>query len=168
MFTDRSMRIFVAHLAAFVAGVLICAAVNLWLTPNRLWSPWVLIGWGAVVATHDFALLMGKTRRRERIFIDKCARSFTVHLFAYVAAVLILFFVNLTLTPKVWWFYWVALGWGAGLIPHGWSAFFRRRHPAPTSAPAKTAKPEPAKAKTKLGTPPKRTPHNPRRKKPNS
>ena len=51
MFTDRSMRIFVAHLAAFVAGVLICAAVNLWLTPNRLWFPWVLIGWGAVVAT---------------------------------------------------------------------------------------------------------------------
>jgi hypothetical protein len=167
MFTDRSMRIFVAHLAAFVAGVLICAAVNLWLTPNRLWFPWVLIGWGAVVATHDFALLMGKTRRRERIFIDKCARSFTVHLFAYIATVLILFFVNLTLTPKVWWFYWVALGWGAGLIPHGWSAFFRRRHPAPAS-PAKTAKPEPAGAKTKSGTPVKRSPHDPRRKKPKS
>ena len=57
------------------------------------------------------------THRRERIFIDKCTRSFTVHLFAYVAVVLLLFFVNLTVTPKVWWFYWVALGWGAGLIP---------------------------------------------------
>ena len=168
MFTDRSMRIFVAHLAAFVAGVLICAALNLWLTPNKLWFPCVLIGWGAVVATHDFALLMRKTRRRERIFIDKCARTFTVHLFAYVAAVPILFFVNLTLTPKVWWFYWVALGWGAGLIPHGWSAFFRRPHPAPASAPAKTAKPEPAGAKTKSGTPPKPTPHDPRREKPKS
>ena len=164
MFTDRSMRIFVAHLAAFVAGVLICAAVNLWLTPNRLWFPWVLIGWGAVVATHDFALLMRKTRRRERIFIDKCARSFTVHLFAYVAAVLILFFVNLTLTPEVWWFYWVALGWGAGLIPHGWSAFFRRRHPAPAPTSAKTAKPEPGKAKTKSGTAPQRAPRKPRSK----
>ena len=114
MFNDLSMRVFLVHLAAFIAGTLICAAVNLWLTPNTLWFPWVLIGWGAAVATHAFALLMRKTRRRERIFIDKCARSFTVHLFAYVAAVLILFFVNLTLTPKVWWFYWVALGWGIG------------------------------------------------------
>jgi hypothetical protein len=27
-----------------------------------------------------------------------------VHLFAYVAVVLLLLFVNLTVTPKVWWF----------------------------------------------------------------
>ena len=76
------------------------------------------------------------THRRERIFIDKCARSFTVHLFAYVAVVLLLLFVNLTVTPKVWWFYWVALGWGAGLIPHAWSRLCGdgdapRRQPAP-------------------------------------
>jgi hypothetical protein len=160
------MRVFLVHLAAFIAGTLICAAVNLWLTPNTLWFPWVLIGWGAAVATHAFALLMRKTRRRERIFIDKCARSFTVHLFAYVAAVLILFFVNLTLTPKVWWFYWVALGWGAGLIPHGWSGFFRQRHPVPTAAPAKSAKSEPSKARTKSAAAPKRTPRKPRSTKP--
>ena len=46
------------------------------------------------------ALLLRKTRRRERIFIDKCARSFTVHLFAYVAVVLLLFFVNLTVSAE--------------------------------------------------------------------
>ena len=28
-----------------------------------------------------------------------------VHLFAYLAVVLLLFFVNLTVTPRVWWFY---------------------------------------------------------------
>ena len=117
------MRVFLVHLVAFVAGTLICAAVNFWLTPGTLWWPWVLMGWGALVATHALALLLRKTRRRERIFIDKCARSFTVHLFAYLATVLILFFVNLTVTPKLWWFYWVALGWGAGLIAHGWCAF---------------------------------------------
>lgn len=32
-----------------------------------------------------------------------------MHLFAYVAVVFVLWFVNVTVTPKVWWFYWVAL-----------------------------------------------------------
>jgi 2TM domain-containing protein len=127
MFKDLSMRIFLGHLVAFVAVTLICAAVNLWLTPGTLWWPWVLMGWGIAVATHALALLLRMTHRRERVFIDKCTRSFNVHLFAYVAVVLLLLFVNLTVTPKVWWFYWVALGWGAGLIPHAWCAFGRRR-----------------------------------------
>jgi hypothetical protein len=155
MFKDLSMRIFLAHLVAFVAGTLICAAVNLWLTPGTLWFPWVLLGWGIAVATHDLALLLRKTRRRERIFIDKCARGFTVHLFAYVAVVLLLFLVNLVVTPKLWWFYWVALGWGAGLIAHGACAFFRRR-PHPTSEqpkPTATSKPSPRGKRSKPAKP---------------
>jgi 2TM domain-containing protein len=127
MFPDVAMRVFLAHLALFLAIVAGLAALNLWIAPGYPWFVWVLMGWGAAVATHALALLLRKTHRRERIFIDKCARSFTVHLFAYLAAVLLLLFVNLTVTPNVWWFYWVALGWGAGLIPHGWSAFFRSR-----------------------------------------
>jgi 2TM domain len=107
---DLATRLFLIHLAAFTAGVLICAAINLWLSPGTLWFPWVALGWGAALATHGFALFLRKTRRRERIFIDKKARSFAVHLFAYVATVLILLYVNLTVTPDVWWFYWVALG----------------------------------------------------------
>src|SRR5262245_33009841 len=89
-----------------------------------------------------------KTRRRERIFIDRKARSFVVQLFAYVATVLILLYVNLTVTPNVWWFYWVALGWGAGVAFHGWCTFFKRRPRLPShaaaAAPTKTAK-SPAK-----------------------
>jgi hypothetical protein len=160
MFKDLSMRVFLIHLAAFVVGTLICAAINLWLTPNTLWFPWVLIGWGAAVATHALALLLRKTHRRERIFIDPKARSFTVHLFAYVATVLILFFVNLTVTPNVWWFYWVALGWGAGIIAHGWCAFGKRRRSVPLHAPAeKTA--AHSKAKSSAA---KRRPRKPRSK----
>lgn len=142
MFKDLAMRVFLIHLGAFIAGTLICAAVNLWFFPGTLWFPWVLIGWGAAVATHAFALLLRKTRRRERIFIDRCARSFAVHLFAYVATVLILLLVNVTVTPKVWWFYWVALGWGAGVAFQGWCAFFRRRRRLP--APEQAATPPPA------------------------
>lgn len=130
MFKDLSMRIFLIHLAAFVVGTAICAGVNLWLTPETLWFVWVLMGWGIAVATHALALLLRQTRRRERIFVDPKARAFTVHLFAYVAVVLLLLLVNLTVTPKVWWFYWVALGWGAGIIAHG-ACVLRRRKQAP-------------------------------------
>ena len=155
MFKDLSMRIFLGHLVAYLAVTLICAGVNLWLTPGTLWWPWVLMGWGIAVATHALALLLRMTHRRERIFIDKCTRSFTVHLFAYVAVVLLLLFVNLTVTPKVWWFYWVALGWGAGLIPHAWSAFGRPRRPAAAARSGRTRgegnRSTPAKAKPQSG-----------------
>lgn len=166
MFNDQAMRVFLAHLVAYVAGTLICAGVNLWLTPDTLWFPWVLIGWGAAVATHALALLLRKTRRRARVFIDKCTRSFTVHLFAYVVTVLILLMVNLTVTPKVWWFYWVALGWGAGLIPHAWSAFGRRTRPVPQHAPAAQAAKKTESHTTKATPPPapKRGPRKPRSK----
>jgi hypothetical protein len=136
MFQDLAMRVFLVHLVAFIVVTATLAALNLWLTPQYPWWAWVLIGWGAGLATHAFALLLRKTRRRERIFIDKKARSFAVHLFAYLATVLILFFVNLTVTPKVWWFFWVAFGWGMGIIAHGWCAFFKRRPVALPQAPA--------------------------------
>ena len=168
MFKDASMRIFLGHLVAYIAVTLICAGVNLWLSPNTLWWPWVLIGWGVAVATHAFALLLRKTRRRERIFIDRKARAFAVHLFAYVAVVLALLFVNAILTPKVWWFYWVALGWGAGVAFHGWCTFFRRRkRPAaevteqPETDPMQTkpvkSEPTPSK-KSNLEPPAKKSP----------
>ena len=166
MFKDLSMRIFVVHVTAFVAGVVICAAINLWLTPGTLWFPWVLMGWGVVVATHALALLLRKTRRRERIFIDPKARASIVHLFAYVAVVLLLAFVNLTVTPKVWWFYWVALGWGIGVAFHLWCAFAKRRRRAAVSSstPQRPAQ----RIETKAGSPKPKSPRRrgPRERKP--
>ena len=129
------MRIFLGHLVAYVVVTALCAAVNLWLSPSTLWFPWVLIGWGVAVAIHAFALLMRKTRRRERIFIDRKARAFAVHLFAYVAVALVLLFVNLAVTPKVWWFYWVALGWGAGVLAQGLCVFLKNRKKTRASVP---------------------------------
>jgi hypothetical protein len=152
MFKDLAMRVFLIHLAAYIVGVVICAAINLWLTPDTLWFGWVALGWGAALATHAFALFLRKTRRRERIFIDRKARSFAVHLFAYVATVLILIYVNLTVTPNVWWFYWVALGWGAGVAFHGWCTFFRRRPRLPShevGAPEEAPKQAASKARRK-------------------
>src|SRR5262245_18083331 len=159
MVKDLAMRVFLIHLAAFIAGVIICAAINLWLTPATLWFPWVALGWGAALGTHAIALFLRKKRRRERIYIDRKARRFAVHRFAYVATVLILLYVNHTVTPKVWWFYWVALGWGAGVAFHDWCTFFKRRPRLPShasAAPAKAAK-SPAKKRTPRRKP-KKTP----------
>jgi hypothetical protein len=120
---EPALRLFLLHLAIYVAVTLICAAINLWLAPQTRWFIWVLLGWGIAVATHGFALYLRTARRRERIFVDRKARAFAVHAFAYVAVILLLLFVNLTVTPNVWWFYWVALGWGAGLAFHAWCVF---------------------------------------------
>jgi hypothetical protein len=173
MFKDLSMRIFLVHVAAFVAGVVICAAINLWLMPGTLWFPWVLMGWGVAVATHALALLLRKTRRRERIFIDPKARASIVHLFAYVAVVLLLAFVNLTITPKVWWFYWVALGWGIGVALYLWCAFGKRRRRAPASSStaqqsSSTAQHSSQRIETKAESPKLKSPRRraPRKRKP--
>lgn len=170
MFNDLSMRIFLGHVVAFVVITAGLAAVNLWLTPQHIWWVWVLMGWGVAVATHDIALLLRKTRRRERIFIDPKARAFTVHLFAYVAVILLLLFVNLAVTPKVWWFYWVALGWGAGVLAQGLCVFFRRpKHAPATPAPAAVQQRPPAKQiETKTEPPEAKPPRKraPRKTKP--
>jgi hypothetical protein len=127
MLKDSDLRVFLVHLAVYVVVTALLAAINLWFTPETLWFVWVLLGWGIGVAAHGLALLLKRTRRRERIFIDPKAQGFAVHLFAFVAVVILLFVVNATVTPKVWWFYWVALGWGAGVAFHAWCAFGKRR-----------------------------------------
>jgi len=125
IFNDRAMIVFGMHLALFVLVVVAAAALNLYATPDRIWFIWVLAGWGIAVAAHGLLLILQRTHRRERIFIDPKARAAIVHLFAYLAVVLLLFAVNYTETPKVWWFYWVALGWGAGVAAHLWCVFYK-------------------------------------------
>jgi 2TM domain-containing protein len=129
IFNDRAMIVFGIHLALFILVVAAAAAFNLYAAPHRIWFIWLLAGWGIGLAAHDLLLLLKKTHRRERIFIDPKARSFVVHLFAYLAVVLLLFVVNYTQTPKVWWFYWVALGWGAGVAAQAWCVFVKHRRP---------------------------------------
>jgi len=127
MSKDSELRVFLIHLAAYVIVTALLAAINLWFAPEKLWFVWVLLGWGIGVAAHGLALLLRRTHRRERIFSDPKTRAFTVHLFAYVAVVVLLFVVNLIATPNKWWFYWVALGWGAGVALHGWLVFRKPR-----------------------------------------
>jgi hypothetical protein len=120
MFKDPDIRALVIHLAIYVGVIAVLGVINLMTAPADLWFLWVVMGWGIGVAAHTLALLLQKTRRRERIFIDPKARGFAVHLFVYVAVSLLLVLVNLTATPEVWWFYWPMLGWGAGMLAQAW------------------------------------------------
>lgn len=124
---DRDKLALLIHLGAYIVGVGVCLALNLLLAPKTLWVVWVAAGWGIGLAAHALAYWLAHTRRRERVFLDPKARGFAVHLFAYVAVVILLLIVNVTVTPKVWWFYWVALGWGAGVVAHGACVVFHKR-----------------------------------------
>jgi hypothetical protein len=153
---DPRARALLIHVVAYAVVIAICAGVNLWLNPEKLWFAWVSLGWGIGVAAHGLAYWLGHAHRRERIFVDRRARGFTVHLFGYAAVVILLFVVNLTATPHTWWFYWVALGWGAGVALHGWAVLGRRR-PGPdvtekeasaATAPKPKRRSSPAKKQT--------------------
>ena len=50
-------------------------------------------------------------------------RGFYLHLMQYAFVITILAIINLASYPRYLWVVWVALGWGAGLIAHGLSAF---------------------------------------------
>jgi hypothetical protein len=157
---DPRTRALLVHLALYCVGVAICAGVNLWLSPDRLWFVWVAFGWGIGLAAHALGYWLRHSHRRERFFVDPRARGFTVHLFAYVAVIVLLFVVNLT-TGK-WWFYWVALGWGAGIALHAWLALGRRHETAEVrERPKRKA---PAKRKTaRKKTAPKKKAARPRK-----
>jgi len=124
---DPAARALLINFAAYLAVIAIMAAVNLWRSPDNLWFIWVALGWGIGIAAHALAYFLRHSKRRERIFTDPKARRFTVHLFTYVAVIALLFVVNLVATPNTWWFYWVALGWGAGIAANAWAVFGRPR-----------------------------------------
>jgi Kef-type K+ transport system membrane component KefB len=163
--TDPRARALLANVVAYVVVIALMAAVNLWRSPDNLWFIWVALGWGIGVAAHALAFVLRRTHRRERVFSDPKTRAFTVHLFAYVAVIALLFVVNLVATPRTWWFYWVALGWGAGLVANAWAVFDRSRTKESVAAapkadtqpkrevPAVTARATPKK----LATPRKRS-----------
>ena len=50
-------------------------------------------------------------------------KIFYLHLMQYAFVILVLALINLLSHPKYLWVIWVALGWGAGLVAHGLSAF---------------------------------------------
>ncbi|SFM39299.1 2TM domain-containing protein [Halopseudomonas yangmingensis] len=50
----RRLRGFYRHLICWVAVILLLLAINLLVTPHRLWVLWVIAGWGIGLALHAF------------------------------------------------------------------------------------------------------------------
>jgi len=165
MTKDPRLRALLANVVAYVVVIALMAAFNLWRSPHNLWFIWVALGWGIGVAAHALAFFLRRTHRRERIFSDPKTRAFTVHLFAYVAVIILLFVVNLVATPHTWWFYWVALGWGAGIVANAWAVFSRSRS-GTTARKGDTQPKREALAVKTQSTPPKKSATPRKRSKP--
>jgi len=52
---------------------------------------------------------------REEKKVDEKIKFYR-HLFSYVFVISILFVVNYLFTPNEWWFLWIALFWGIGVL----------------------------------------------------
>lgn len=59
-------------------------------------------------------------KAKERI---EAIKDFYIHLTAYVVVNLILFSINMIVSPGSLWFIWPLLGWGIGLSIHALSVF---------------------------------------------
>ncbi len=59
-------------------------------------------------------------KAKERV---EAIKDFYIHLTAYVVVNLILFAINMIVSPDNLWFFWSLLGWGIGLSIHALSVF---------------------------------------------
>ena len=50
-------------------------------------------------------------------------KDFYTHLIVYAGVNVMLFVINLVTAPGAWWFYWVTIFWGIGILWHAISTF---------------------------------------------
>lgn len=63
-------------------------------------------------------------RAKERV---AALRGFYVHLLVYILINLLLFLINIIVTPATFWFIWPLLGWGIAIALHAFFVFGQRR-----------------------------------------
>jgi hypothetical protein len=49
--------------------------------------------------------------------------GFYIHFVVFVLVIALLFIVNWTATPEVWWAQWPLLGWGIGVVAHALAVY---------------------------------------------
>ena len=64
-------------------------------------------------------------RKAERRVDEKI--GFYRHLYSFIAVNVFLFIINVLFSPGEWWFYWVTVFWGIGLLIHFFKTFILTR-----------------------------------------
>jgi hypothetical protein len=54
-------------------------------------------------------------------------KGFYIHLSVFVVVNFTLFLINLLSSPGIWWFYWITVFWGIGVIWHAFGVFIGDR-----------------------------------------
>lgn len=63
-------------------------------------------------------------RARKRV---EDLKGFYIHISVFTIVNLTLFLINLLSTPGTWWFYWITVFWGIGIIWHAFRVFIGDR-----------------------------------------
>ncbi|AAB86195.1 conserved hypothetical protein [Methanothermobacter sp. CaT2] len=63
-------------------------------------------------------------RARKRV---EDLKGFYIHISVFTIVNLTLFLINLLSTPGTWWFYWITVFWGIGIIWHAFGVFIGDR-----------------------------------------
>jgi len=53
----------------------------------------------------------------------KARKNFYINVVNYFIINILIFVINYITSPGNWWFYWVTIGWGVGLVFHAFSVF---------------------------------------------
>lgn len=59
-------------------------------------------------------------------------KGFVIHLTVYVLVNLLLVIINLTVAGEKLWFQWPLLGWGIGILGHGFAAWQKSKSTMPS------------------------------------
>jgi transcriptional regulator with XRE-family HTH domain len=72
----------------------------------------------------DMATDTGLTAEEQQVIEQvRDIKGFYTHLAKYVVVIILLFGINLVTSPGYIWVWWVAVGWGIGVVSHGLSVF---------------------------------------------
>lgn len=71
-------------------------------------------------------IMVDDTRERAKKRVEEL-KGFYSHLAVFIIINGILILINLVTSPNSWWFYWVTIFWGIGLVFHAFSVFGSRR-----------------------------------------
>lgn len=108
-------RGFLAHLGPYVIVIGILGFINL-MTSDYPWVLWPALGWGVGLAFHLFSIMLDSMKNMSEKW-----HAFLGHFGSYIIIIGMLGAINLFTGGDIW-FHWPALGWGAAVAIHLWTA----------------------------------------------